>query len=108
MTKSLLDEIKVIIIESRRRTVKVVNRLLLHTYWQIGKLIVEDEQNGNTRAEYGKAVLKTLSQQLTLEFGRGYDETNLRNIRQLYLAFPIRDALRHELSWTHYRIISRQ
>ena len=69
---------------------------------------MEDEQEGKTKAVYGKAVLKTLSQQLTLEFGKGFDESNLRNIRQFYLAFPIRDAVRHELSWTHYRIISRQ
>ena len=76
-------------------------------YWQIGHLIVEDEQHGNAKAQYGKAVLKNLAQQLTIEFGKGFDESNLRNIRQFYLAFPIRDAVRHELSWTHYRIISR-
>jgi predicted nuclease of restriction endonuclease-like (RecB) superfamily len=76
-------------------------------YWKIGHLIVEDEQHGNAKAQYGKAVLKNLAQQLTIEFGNGFDESNLRNIRQFYLAFPIRDAVRHELSWTHYRIISR-
>lgn len=108
MSKSLFAEIKSIIVESRRQTFRSINSVLLNTYWQIGKLIIEDEQKGNTRAAYGKAILKTLSHQLTLEFGKGFDETNLRNIRQFYLAFPIRDALRHELSWTHYRIISRQ
>lgn len=76
-------------------------------YWEIGRLIVEEEQQGNEKAQYGKAVLKNLSAQLTLEFGKGFDDSNLRNIRQFYLAFPIRDAVRHELSWTHYRIISR-
>jgi hypothetical protein len=69
---------------------------------------VEDEQEGKTKAVYGKAVLKTLSRQLTLEFGKGFDFTNLTNLRKFYLAFPILDALRQELSWTHYRIISRQ
>src|SRR5262249_14485685 len=83
------------------------NTILLNTYWEIGRLIVEDEQKGKAKAAYGKSVLKMLSQQLTQAFGKGYDETNLRNIRQFYLAFPIRDALRHELSWTHYRLISR-
>jgi len=76
-------------------------------YWQIGYLIVENEQQGNTKAIYGKGVLRNLAEQLTHEFGKGFDESNLRNIRQFYIAFPIRDALRHELSWTHYRIISR-
>lgn len=59
------------------------------------------------KATCGKAILKNLSQQLSLEFGKGFDESNLRNIRQFYLAFQKRDAVRHELSWTHYRIISR-
>jgi hypothetical protein len=76
-------------------------------YWQIGYLIVEDEQHGDAKAIYGKGVLRKLAEQLTLEFGKGFDESNLRNIRQFYIAFPIRDAVRHELSWTHYRIISR-
>ena len=76
-------------------------------YWQIGYLIVGNEQQGNTKAIYGKGVLRNLAEQLTHEFGKGFDESNLRNIRQFYIAFPIRDALRHELSWTHYRIISR-
>jgi hypothetical protein len=85
----------------------MVNATLLETYWQIGKIIVEDEQNGAAKAEYGKATLKKLSQQLSLEFGKGYDESNLRNMRAFYRAFPIRDTLRHELSWSHYRILSR-
>jgi len=62
---------------------------------------------GKAKAQYGKATIKRLSQALTLEFGKGYDESNLRNIRSFYIAFPIRDALRHELSWTHYRLLSR-
>jgi len=76
----------------------------LESCWQIGKLIIEDEQKGKLRADYGKATLKNLSTQLTLEFGKGFDDTNLTNNRKFYLAFPILDALRQELSWTHYRI----
>jgi len=68
------------------------------TYWQIGQLIVEAEQQGKQRAEYGKYTLKNLSKQLTLEFGKGFDESNLRNFRTFYQSFPIRDTLRHELS----------
>lgn len=104
---ALLSSIKDIVIKSKQAAFKSSNTILLNMYWEIGRLIVEDEQEGNTRATYGKAVLKVLSVQLTFEFGKGFDETNLRNIRQFYLAFPKRDALRHVLSWTHYRILSR-
>jgi len=81
--------------------------LLLESYWQIGKLIVEDEQKGATRAAYGEKVLKNLANALTRELGKGFDITNLTNMRKFYLAFPILDAVRQELSWTHYRLISR-
>lgn len=103
----LFKQIVEIVANARTRTYQNSNAILLQMYWQIGQLIVEDEQKGNAKAVYGKGVLKSLSQHLTLEFGRGFDESNLRNIRQFYIAFPICDALRHELSWTHYRIISR-
>ena len=104
---NLLHSVKQIVVAAKQAAYKNSNTILLSMYWQIGKLIVEDEQQGNVKAGYGKATLKNLSLELTLEFGKGFDESNLRNIRQFYLAFPIRDAVRHELSWTHYRIISR-
>lgn len=85
----------------------MANFALLVTYWEIGRLIVEDEQQGKERADYGKYTLKTLSKQLSLEFGKGFDESNLRNMRSFYNTFPIRDSLRHELSWTHYRLLLR-
>ena len=107
LQSSLYESIKVIILQSRERMFRIANSALLETYWSIGKIIIEDEQNGATKAEYGKATLKKLSQQLSLEFGKGYDESNLRNMRAFYRAFPIRDTLRHELSWSHYRILSR-
>jgi predicted nuclease of restriction endonuclease-like (RecB) superfamily len=74
---------------------------------QIGRHIVEFEQGGSTRAEYGTGLLQTLASSLTSEFGRGFDVSNLRYMRLFYNAFPIRDALRHELSWTHYRTLLR-
>ncbi len=86
---------------------QAVNTAMVQAYWQIGRLIVEDEQQGQTRAEYGKAQLKQLSAQLTDDYGKGFDVTNLRNMRRFYMAFPIRDALRLELSWTHYRTLIR-
>jgi len=74
---------------------------------QVGCLIVEDEQQGENRASYGKQVLKQLANALTAEFGKGFNERNLRNMRQFYVVFPIRNAVRTELSWTHYRTLIR-
>jgi hypothetical protein len=84
-----------------------VNFVLLETYWNIGKLIVEEEQQGESRAVYGSNLLKNFSKELTLEFGKGFDYTNLTNMRKFYFSFPILDAMRQELSWTHYRILSK-
>lgn len=103
----LFSEIKDIILQSRQRVLKMANSALLETYWQIGKLIIEDEQGGKERADYGKSILKNLANYLTLEFGKGFDERNLNNMRAFYKAFPIWNALRTELSWTHYRLLSR-
>jgi len=103
----LYESIRHLIIESRGRMHRSVNSELLQTYWQIGKLIVEDEQQGKGRAAYGQEILKKVSEQLTLDFGKGFDESNLRNMRAFYNAFENCDALRHELSWTHYRQLSR-
>lgn len=104
---SIYRSISTIIAEARTRAFKNTNTILLKMYWEIGKLIVEEEQKGAIRAEYGKALLKNLANLLTVEFGKGFDFTNLTNMRKFYQAFPIFDAVRQELSWTHYRIISR-
>ncbi|WP_228455370.1 DUF1016 N-terminal domain-containing protein [Chryseobacterium sp. Tr-659] len=104
----LFQSVKEIIRQSREKVFRIANSTLLLTYWQMGKLIVEDEQQGKERAEYGKYTLKNLSQKLTLEFGKGFNESNLRNMCSFYHAFPIRDALHHELSWSHYRLLSSQ
>ncbi|MFN0291101.1 PDDEXK nuclease domain-containing protein [Pedobacter helvus] len=103
----LFNAIKEIIVQSRLRVFRMANSALLESYWHIGKLIVEDEQQGKHRADYGKATLKVLSKQLTLEFGKGFDERNLNNMRAFYNAFQIWYAVRTELSWTHYRLLSR-
>ncbi|WP_455423824.1 DUF1016 N-terminal domain-containing protein [Chryseobacterium soli] len=102
---SLYQSVKEIVTQSREKVFRMANSTLLLTYWQIGQLIVEDEQKGDERATYGSYTLKNLSKKLTLEFGKGFDESNLRNMRSFYQAFPICDALRHELSWTHYRLL---
>jgi predicted nuclease of restriction endonuclease-like (RecB) superfamily len=103
----LYERIRSLIAEGRRRAAVAVNFATVETYWQIGREIVEEEQGGSDRAAYGKYILKEMSKRLSAEFGGGFDESNLRYIRQFYKAFPIRDAVRHELTWTHYRILSR-
>lgn len=103
----LYSAVRKVLSNARGAAYKAVNFAMVQAYWQIGRLIVEDEQQGNRRAEYGKNVLAELAEKLTGEFGRGFDATNLRNMRQFYLTFPKCDALRHELSWTHYRLLLR-
>ncbi len=101
----LYQNIRLTILEERQKVVVAVNSAMLNTYWKIGQYIVEDEQKGKNRAEYGKKLLPLLATQLTAEFGKGYTATNLKYMRQFYLAFPIRHAVRDELSWTHYRCL---
>jgi predicted nuclease of restriction endonuclease-like (RecB) superfamily len=103
----LFAEIREVLVAARRTAYKAVNFAMVTAYWNVGRLIVEDEQQGNTRAEYGKAILADLSKRLTDEFGKGFDERELRRIRQFYLVFPKWDALRPELTWTHYRLLIR-
>ena len=103
----LFAEIREVLITARRTAYKAVNFAMVTAYWNVGRLIVEDEQKGHTRAEYGKAILADLSTRLTDEFGKGFDERELRRIRQFYLVFPKWDALRPELTWTHYRLLIR-
>ena len=97
------------VIEQGRQVVSIAaNTVLVRQNWAIGKLIVEDEQKGHRKAEYGKKTLDALSARLTAEYGSGYTLTNLKYMRQFYLAFPIGHALRDELGWTHYRILMRE
>ena len=101
----LLTNIREILLSARHTAYKAVNFAMVTAYWNIGKLIVEDEQNGNARAKYGKAVLEELSTRLTEEFGKGFTITNLKNMRQFYLLFPKGHTLRGELTWSHYRLL---
>jgi predicted nuclease of restriction endonuclease-like (RecB) superfamily len=103
----LLSALRQLLSQSRRQLQQSINSAMVQTYWQVGQLIVEDEQQGEKRAGYGKQVLKQLSLSLTAEFGKGFDVRNLRNMRAFYQTFPIRNAVRTELSWTHYRSLLR-
>ena len=101
----LLGNLADLIRHARQHAVRAVDVIQVQTCWEIGRHIVEFEQAGEARAAYGKQLLPTLAKGLTAEFGRGFDATNLRHMRGFFLAFPIRDALRRELSWTHYRTL---
>ena len=98
----LATKIENIIRESRRSAYRAIDFTMVMAYWNIGKVIVEDELHWK-RAEYGKNILKNISKRLTKEFGKGFDERELRKMCQFYKCFEIRDSLRPELSWTHYR-----
>jgi len=105
--QDLYSSIAKIIVDAKDQVYRNSNTILLKMYWEIGQLIIEDEQNGELRAKYGKSVLKNLANHLSVEFGKGFNDRNLNNMRAFFIAFPIWNAVRTELSWTHYRIISR-
>jgi predicted nuclease of restriction endonuclease-like (RecB) superfamily len=92
---------------ARANAYRAVNFAMVEAYWDVGRMIVEEEQRGSSRAEYGTALLKNLSGRLHHEFGPGYSEQSLRNMRQFYQCFPIRSALRSELTWSHYKFLIR-
>jgi hypothetical protein len=103
----LLARLDEVIRGARQRALQAVDVVQVQTCWEVGHHIVEFEQGGKARAAYGKRLLPTLAEALTNQFGKGFDERNLRHMRSFYLAFPIRNALRTELSWTHYRMLLR-
>ena len=106
-TENLLDSLRELIQSARQKALRAVDAVQVQTCWEIGRHIVEFEQGGSARAEYGSRLLPILAKSLGREFGRGFDVSNLRHMRVFYLSFPIRDALRPELSWTHYRTLLR-
>lgn len=94
------------IVSAQHRLSTAINSTMVTTYWEIGEQIYK-ACGENDRAEYGKKLLEYLSAQLTAEFGKGFDQSNLRKMRQFYCTFPIRDTLCPELSWSHYRLLMR-
>ncbi len=121
-SKSLVTDIQNILHTARTKSYAAVNFAMVEAYWQIGRRIVDEEQKGKGRADYGTQLIKSLSRSLMDEFGKGFSIANLKSFRQFYLTFPdieigyavrsqltfpIRDSLRPELTWTHYRLIMR-
>ena len=118
--KNLLDKVSNLIEEARRKTVRHINTVITQTYWEIGRLVVEEEQRGEKRAEYGEYLIRRLAKDLTKQFGKGFTERNLWWMKQFYITYPKLYALRTEfekdeklyalrtqLSWTHFRILMR-
>ena len=104
------SDIRQILQNARGRAYSELNLAMVEAYWMIGKRIVEEEQEGKRKAEYGKKLLENLSRNLTHDFGKGFSYANLRNFRQFYLTYPdeeIRYTLCSKLSWSHNRLIMR-
>lgn len=108
--QSFITDIKTIIAAGRDSTYRAANAAMIMTYWGIGKRIVEQEQNGEHRAEYGKHLISMLSDELMKEYGKGFSEKNLRYFRKFYIMFPdceIWNACVPNLNWTHFRSLLR-
>ena len=104
MDINFYQNIRSVLEEARKRVNRNIQSEMVLAYWQIGKMIVE-KQGGESRAKYGDELIKELSTQLTNDFGRGFDESSLRRMRQFYTLFPKRATVSHELSWSHYRLL---
>lgn len=105
--KTLYQNVKDILINARHNAYRAVNFIMVEAYWNVGRLIVEEEQKGKQKANYGAYLLRDLSARLTEDMGEGFSEQSLRNMRQFYILFPIRSTLWSELSWSHYKLLIR-
>ena len=99
--------IRQVIDEERVTVYRAANSATVQAYWNIGRIIVEQEQRGERRAGYGEQLIGALASRLTKEYGKGFTTTNLKYMRQFYSTFGISHALRDQLSWTHYRLLLR-
>ena len=105
ISKEFVNDLKQIISESKIKVVSSINYIMLQTYWTIGKRIVEEEQKGDFKAEYGASLLKEIAIELTNEFGRGYSRTNLQSMRKFYLEYQNTENICLRLSWSHYLLL---
>ncbi len=105
-----IQDIKQILAQARQKSYQAINSAMVEAYWKIGEKIVLEEQQGKDRAEYGKQIIKTISNSLTQEFGKGFSERNIRKYRQFYLTFPSLEnwpTLSTKLQWSHFEIVMR-
>jgi predicted nuclease of restriction endonuclease-like (RecB) superfamily len=108
-TSSFIEQIKHLIKEAQLGVIRSVNTIMVQTYFNIGKSIVEEEQNGNERAAYGKYLISELSKKLSEEFGKGFSKRNLEQMRQFYITYSIAQTVpaQLKLSWSHYLVLMR-
>jgi len=107
LKKDLFQQIQAIIADAQGRAIRAVDNERVIMYWQIGKIIFEEEQQGKDRADYGKYLIKSISEEFQPQFGTGFSIRQLEMNRQFYRSFPITNALRSQFSWTHYRTLIR-
>ncbi|MCB0533916.1 MAG: DUF1016 family protein [Saprospiraceae bacterium] len=110
LNPAFVTEIRDMLQKARQKAYAAVNFIMVETYWRIGQRIVEEEQQGKDRAEYGSFLIRELSKSLSAELGKGFAVANLKNFRQFYLTFPEFEkgyTLRSQLTWSHYRLIMR-
>ena len=105
--KILFSQVVALLQNARQQVLRTVNSTMAYTYFEIGRMIVEEEQNGKERAQYGKQLLKGLSEQLTIEFGKGFSVANLENIRKFYLAYSISETVSRILQIHNSETMSR-
>lgn len=98
----IYNSIKILMENARKDVAKQVNSILVRTYWEIGRIIIEEEQKRSDRAEYGKQLLIELSKKLSKEYGKGFSRSNLQNMRNFYLLYPICQTVSGKLTWSHY------
>ena len=106
---NLYDKISILLEASRKNLKKSVNTIMGSTYFEVGKLIVEEEQNGEERAKYGKYIIENLSKKLTNEYGKGFSTTNLKQMKSFYLAYGKGQTVsdQFKLSFSHYLVLMR-
>ncbi len=105
ISNNILIQIQSIIANSQARAIRSVDTERVAMYWQIGKVIFEEEQQGKERAEYGEFLIKSLANALEPKYGTGFSYRQLNSFRQFYRVFPIVNALRSQFNWTHYRTL---
>lgn len=107
LNRNIIQQIQSIIATAKERAIRSVDTERVLMYWQIGKLIFEEEQQGKERADYGRYLIKSISDEFQPQFGSGFTVRQLEMNRQFYRLFPNTNALRSQLSWTHYRLLIR-
>ena len=107
ISNQFIESIKAVVSDAQNKAIRSVNQARVLMYWNIGKQIIEEEQKGEKRAEYGAFVIQTLAKELTTAFGSGFSKRQLELCRQFYQIFPIANALRSQLNWSQYKLLLR-